>query len=632
MNFLRRLTQAQRSLRLRLLGATLTVLAIALGVSVLGFEHVARGVVLDAARSHLTARAREVLEATERFQRERELTAHNWAEAEAMQLSLDSGDPKFAEDYLKRAIQDQGGAFSVVALLDAKSRVVCAVHAAPEGERRGKGREDLRKRTVRLGAEVAVASGARIGLAVGSAEPLGATPEESPALTIAAPVRDFTGELVGLVVAAVSRPALVHLLTEVGGGDAAYVPLLLDAERQLVIGLDGVDERVVGSLLEPGAQTRRAGLELHGTPGARWLAVRTAMLAGVPGWRAVMAISEQEAYGALRRLRKLLVIVFALVLVGATAVSVVALRQASRPLVDVSSSMARVAEGDLTTRLPQGYRGELGQLVGSFNTMVSEVARSHDALKRTEALRRELQIAQALQTGILPRNPELAGFEVAARMKPAENVGGDLYDILSFPDSFWLVIGDVSGHGLQSGLVMLMAQAAAYSAISSRPDCTPREVLGAVNRVLHENVRRRMRRDDYLTLMVARHAGDGRFVAAGAHQPLFLARAGGGVDVLEPAGPWCGVMEDVEPRTPQYEFQLGPGDLLCLITDGIVEARGAGDDLYGQDRLAELLGRRRMSAPEVLGDIFSSVEAFATSQEDDMTAVVLKRRVVDVGA
>src|SRR6266568_3844097 len=620
MNLLRRLTQMQRSLRLRLLGATLTVLAIALAVSVLGFEHVARGVVLDAARSHLTARAREVLEATERFQRERELTTHNWAEAEAMQLSLDSGDPKFAEDYLKRAIQDQGGAFSVVALLDARSRVVCAVHAAPEGERRGKGREDLRKSKVNLGAEVAVTSGARIGLAVGSAEPLGATPEESPALTIAAPVRDFTGELVGLVVAAVSRPALVHLLAEVGGGDAAYVPLLLDSERQLVTGLDGMDERVVRALLEPGVQTRRADLELHETQGARWLAVRTATLAGVPGWRAVMAISEQEAYGALRRLRKLLVIVFGLVLGGATAVSVVALRQASRPLGDVSSSMARVAGG------------ELGQLVSSFNTMVSEVARSHDALKRTEALRRELQIAQALQTGILPRNPDLAGFEVAARMKPAENVGGDLYDILSFPDSFWLLIGDVSGHGLQSGLVMLMAKAAAYSAISSDPGCTPREVLGAVNRVLHENVRRRMCRDDYLTLMVARHHGDGRFVAAGAHQPLFLARAGGGVDVVEPAGPWCGVMEDVEPRTPQYEFQLGPGDLLCLITDGIVEARGAGDDLYGQDRLAELLGRSRTSAPEVLGDIFSSVEAFAESQEDDMTAVVLKRRVLDVDA
>jgi len=630
--FLRRLTHPQRSLRLRLLGATLTVLAIALGVSVVGFEHTARGVVLDAARSHLTARAREILEATQRFQREREITAHNWAEAEAMQLSLDSGDPKFAEDYLKRAIQDQGGAFSLVALLDAKSRVVCAVHAAPEGERRGTGREDLRKGTVRFEAAAAVASGAKVGLAVGSAEQLGATPEESPSLTIAAPVRDFTGELVGVVVAAVSRRALVHLLSEVGGGDATYVPLLLDAKRRLVTALPGADEGVVAALLEPGAPTRRPGLELYRAPATRWLAVRTEMLPGVPGWRAVMAISEPEAYGALRRLRKLQVLVFGIVLAGAAAVSVVALRQAARPLADVSSSMARVAGGDLTTRLPTGYRGELGQLVSSFNTMVSEVGRSHDQLKRTEALRRELQIAQELQTGILPRSPELAGFEVAARMKPAENVGGDLYDILSFPDTFWLVIGDVSGHGLQSGLVMLMAQAAAYSAISSDPGCTPREVVGAVNRVLHENVRRRMSRDDYLTLMVARHAGDGRFVAAGAHQPLFLARAGGGVDVLEPAGPWCGVMEDIEQRTPEYEFQLDPGDVLCLITDGIVEARGAGDDLYGQDRLTDLLARRRASAPDVLGDIFSSVEAFAATQEDDMTAVVLKRRTLDVTA
>ena len=98
--------------------------------------------------------------------------------------------------------------------------------------------------------------------------------------------------------------------------------------------------------------------------------------------------------------------------------------------------------------------------------MVSEVERSRDELQRTEALRREVEIAHRIQTAILPVAPSLAGYEVAARMKPADDVGGDLYDLLPFDDTFWVLVGDVSGHGINSGLVMMMAQAAAYAAIA----------------------------------------------------------------------------------------------------------------------------------------------------------------------
>jgi sigma-B regulation protein RsbU (phosphoserine phosphatase) len=171
-------------------------------------------------------------------------------------------------------------------------------------------------------------------------------------------------------------------------------------------------------------------------------------------------------------------------------------------------------------------------------------------------------------------------------MKPAEDVGGDLYDVLAFLDTFWVLIGDVSGHGINSGLVMMMAQAAAYSAIADAPHGRPGDVISAVNRVIHENVVKRMGRDDYLTLMALRHLGDGRFVCAGAHQPVFLGRAGGGVEVLEPAGPWVGITEEVAPSVVEREFRLGPGDVLCLITDGVVEGSSMS---AGEDRLAALL-------------------------------------------
>jgi sigma-B regulation protein RsbU (phosphoserine phosphatase) len=213
-------------------------------------------------------------------------------------------------------------------------------------------------------------------------------------------------------------------------------------------------------------------------------------------------------------------------------------------------------------------------------------------------------------------------------MKPAADVGGDLYDILAFGDTFWVLVGDVSGHGINSGLVMMMAQAAAYAAIADDPHCTPQSVIAAVNRVVHENVRKRMRRDDYLTLMAARYMGDGRFIAAGQHQPVFIARGSGKVDVIEPEGPWVGLSANIEPPPmPEYEFSLGKGDLVLFLTDGLIEAKNGGTELFGEDRVRSLLARSEVpSASQALADVFTAVEGFSHEQEDDMTGVVLRRK------
>ena len=259
--------------------------------------------------------------------------------------------------------------------------------------------------------------------------------------------------------------------------------------------------------------------------------------------------------------------------------------------------------------------------------MVSEVARSHDELQRTEALRKEVQIAHRIQTAILPVSPAAEGFEIAARMRPADDVGGDLYDILTFEDELWVLVGDVSGHGINSGLVMMMAQAAAYAAIAEDPHCAPAAVITAVNRLLHENVRRRMRRDDYMTLMAARHVGDGRFLAAGAHQPIFVARGSGKVEVVDSAGPWVGIAPSVEPPpVAQYEFRLAPGELVCFLTDGILEAQDGKHELFGEERVKALLADAQAKhAASALVKLFEEVERHSPVPADDMTAVVLRR-------
>jgi sigma-B regulation protein RsbU (phosphoserine phosphatase) len=585
-------------------------------------------VVADAVHSHLAARAKEVQDSVGRFQRERALTVHEWAKSRAMQDTFDLGDPKFAEDHLRRSIQDQGGAVAAAGLLSLEQKVVALVRAAPEGAW-GVTVESARGNRLDVAALRGAAAEDEVSVALAPLSAVVAGEQPVDTIVMTAQVRDFFGDLTGWIVAAVDPSAVSRLLDEVNGTGGTFVPVVADESRRLVLSLprldlDAVKPVVLAAAAGPVGSLERIERERYGAV----LAVRTAAAEAAPRWSTLMLVDEREAGGRLDRLRVLLAGLFALVLGLAGFAAAVSLRQAAKPLTEVASSMVRVAGGDLSTRVRSEYEGELGALVSSFNTMVEEVERSRDELQRTEALRREVEIAHQIQTAILPVSPAVKGFEVAARMKPADDVGGDLYDVLAFGDTFWVLVGDVSGHGINSGLVMMMAQAAAYAAIADDPHCAPRSVIAAVNRVVHENVRRRMRRDDYMTLMAARYVGDGRFVAAGAHQPIFVVRAGGGVEVVESSGPWVGLSASVEPPpVEEYEFRLGPGELVCFVTDGILEAKAPDEALFGEDRVKALLaGADPSSASQVLATLFAAVQEFSPEPADDMTAVVLRHK------
>jgi sigma-B regulation protein RsbU (phosphoserine phosphatase) len=619
--------RTKTSLQLRLLVTTVVLLAAALAIAVFAFERVAHTVVTEAVHSHLSARAKEVQDSVARFQRERALTVHEWASSRQMQDSFDLGDPKFAEDHLRRSIQDQGGTVTAALLLSLDERVVTLVRAAPEGawgvaveSARG---TQLDVAALRGGAKE---DGVSVALAPLSAVVGGDAPEDTVVMT--APVRDFFGDLTGWIVAAIAPDALPRLLDEVNGQGGNLVPVVADETRRVVMSLPRLDLAELRPVVLAAAGAAGSLERIERPSAGAVLAVRTAPASAAPRWSTLMLVDEREANGRLDRLRVLLAALFAVVLAGAGLAAVLSLRQAAKPLATVATSMVKVAGGDLSTRVRAEYSGELGALVSSFNTMVEEVERSRDELQRTEALRREVEIAHQIQTAILPVSPAVKGYEVAARMEPADDVGGDLYDVLAFGDTFWVLVGDVSGHGINSGLVMMMAQAAAYAAIADDPHCPPASVIAAVNRVVHENVRNRMRRDDYMTLMAARHVGGGRFVAAGAHQPIFVVRGGGRVDVVESSGPWVGLAASVEPPpVSEYEFTVGPGELVCFVTDGVIEAQDRGGGLFGEERVKALLASvDASSASQVIAALFAAVEEFSPEPADDMTAVALRHK------
>ncbi len=293
---------------------------------------------------------------------------------------------------------------------------------------------------------------------------------------------------------------------------------------------------------------------------------------------------------------------------------------------------------------PLGYCAiEIGARDGSvFKTIPELISTALKAIRLAqtialEATRREraersrllqeLEIAARIQTAILPSEHPVPGLEIATSMIPAAEVGGDYFDILPCEDGAWLGIGDVAGHGLHSGVVMLMIQSIVAATTLATPNAAPAEAWAALNTVLHENVRRRLRRDEHATLTLLRYRKDGVLSFAGAHEELVIYRARDKrCERLPTPGVWAGILPVLPPGSlPGGSFQLEPGDVLLLYTDGVIEARDVQRGLFGMDRLCASLVEVGEHSVEVIRDhIMEQVRAWATRQRDDLTLVVLR--------
>jgi PAS domain S-box-containing protein len=260
---------------------------------------------------------------------------------------------------------------------------------------------------------------------------------------------------------------------------------------------------------------------------------------------------------------------------------------------------------------------------------ISEIKRAQEVLV-TEAVKRakveeELEIARRVQTSILPRTIAVPGYEIAATMVPAEDVGGDYYDVQPATDGCWVAIGDVAGHGLDAGLIMLMVQAATAALAKTRPTATPRDLLCHLNEVLYANIRERLGGDSHVTFTLGRLKRDGTFMFTGAHEDIIVVRQDGTLDMMRPPGTWLGARPDIKTVTVDAAMQLGPGDLVVLYTDGLTEARNGKREQYDLPRLCAAVMRMREEPCSKIRDaIMGEVSAWAPIADDDRTLVVIR--------
>ncbi len=248
-------------------------------------------------------------------------------------------------------------------------------------------------------------------------------------------------------------------------------------------------------------------------------------------------------------------------------------------------------------------------------------------LQRDEDLneiQRELELARRIQISLLPASfPESAAFKVAARYVPMSSVAGDLYEFLVADGvRAGLLIADVSGHGVPAALIASMVKMAAIS--QREQGAHPGLVLTGMNRALFGNTQGQYVTAAYAHLDAER--GELRYAAAG-HPAMLLMRDGEVSDVAE-NGLLLAAAEDIE--YSERTVVLEPGDRVVLYTDGIVEARNAGGEMFGDSALMEAIRTGRSMGPqEAATEVIRRVQAWAPNQEDDLTILVCDYRASD---
>jgi serine phosphatase RsbU (regulator of sigma subunit) len=251
--------------------------------------------------------------------------------------------------------------------------------------------------------------------------------------------------------------------------------------------------------------------------------------------------------------------------------------------------------------------------------------RTADVSTGDDLIVQENEIAGRMQTSVLPGEVDVEGLAISAEMLPAEVVGGDYYDIIPAEDGCWIAIGDVAGHGLAAGMIMLMIQGAVQSLVRMAPRASPSDVICALNEALYENIRRRMKRDEHVTFCLARYSADGQVVFAGGHENIVICRENGDFESIPARGTWLGARSDIRYATNDTTLQLQPGDVMVLLTDGAIEARNTSHEEFGTERLCQVLRACRAEpAPVIRGAIMRALRQWTDRFADDITLVVVR--------
>jgi serine phosphatase RsbU (regulator of sigma subunit) len=313
----------------------------------------------------------------------------------------------------------------------------------------------------------------------------------------------------------------------------------------------------------------------------------------------------------------------------------------TRDLSALTVGAQRLAQGDLTTRVPVRSKDEFGRLALNFNRMAQELSYNQEQLLQEERRRkeqeiqrrlleaendrksRELEEARQFQLSLLPKAlPASALFEVAVFMKTAAEVGGDYYDFFAAGDGrLTAAIGDAAGHGARAGIMVTVVKGLLTARAA---DGHPREVLEEATRAIKQMDLGRMN----MALSLARLSGNRVLLSSAGMPPaLVYRRERREVEEVALRGTPLGSIAQAEYE--EWESDLAPGDTLLFMTDGFPELLNGDGEPLGYSRVRSLFEGMAAGAPKEIIQRLSTEAASwngGRQLEDDITFVVFQHR------
>jgi len=350
------------------------------------------------------------------------------------------------------------------------------------------------------------------------------------------------------------------------------------------------------------------------------------------GWSLGLVFPRDELMEDVSRHSRITLLLGALGLFILCGVIVWIARGITHPLRSLTAATKTLAAGDLNLAMPViRSQDEVGSLAVSFNVMreslqtyIRELTRTTAAKERIES---ELKIAHDIQMGMLPRTfppfPLRMDMDIFAMLKPAREVGGDLYDFFfTDDDHLCFTVGDVSGKGVPAALLMTVTKILIKS--KAMQGLTADVILARVNEDLSLDNPSMMFVTLFLAILNVR-TGEVVYCNAG-HPPPYILRSDGAIESLPVTGGMAlGVAEDFAYHSERLTLQ--DRDSLLLYSDGVTEAADAQGDFFAQVRLekalVELLGQPLKA---LVDGVVERIEAFAgdAPQADDITILAVR--------
>ena len=296
---------------------------------------------------------------------------------------------------------------------------------------------------------------------------------------------------------------------------------------------------------------------------------------------------------------------------------------------EIYQGTQKVKEGDFSYRIPVKGSDQLAEMGASFNTMTENLGQLIVVAKEKERLQSELEIASEVQKQLFPRDvPSSKSLELKGICSPARVVSGDYYDFMTLPGSeLAFAIGDVAGKGISAALLMATIQSAMRTQLAATNGDAPHYSAATLVAQLNKQLYNTTTPEKYATFFFAIYDEALRaltFTNAG-HLPPLLVRSGEFTN-LNPTGTVVGAFPFA--KYEEKTVQLEEGDIVVAYTDGIVEPENPYGEMFGENRLKELILRHaRAGSSEIIAKTMEAVIQWTGSSElqDDMTMIVARR-------